>query len=108
MYEIKPRTPFQIAAGDVDWFFNEWEAQHRQCLSHEEEYRPRRPQFENGEASRLARRVEEPEHPQFDNGKATRREHVVEEPDASPMEEPKPEESTEPDPVEAGEGEDKE
>jgi hypothetical protein len=105
-YEVAPRALFRIASEDVDWFFHEWEGQHRACLSHAEEYRPRRPQFDNGEASRVERRNDKPEYPQFDNGEASRDAHVViEEPDASPSEEPEPEESTEPDPVEAGEGE---
>lgn len=84
-YEIEPRVPFQIAAEDVEWFFHEWEAQHRQCLSRVEEYQPRKAQFENGKASRAARRVW-PAPPS-----------VVE---PEPVVEPK--ENTEPDSVEAG------
>ena len=66
-YEIAPRVAFPIASEDVDWFFCEWNWEHRQCLSREEEYQPRRPQFNNG------RQIEDrPDRPQFDNGAASR------------------------------------
>lgn len=63
VYVIAPRVSFQIATEDVDWFFHEWDWQHRQCLVHEKEYRPRQAQFNNGRQieDRLTR-------PPFDNG----------------------------------------
>lgn len=69
-YDVKPREAFRIAAEDVDWFFHEWDWQHRQCLSLKSEYQPRRAQFDNGKASREAGHVHYTEPPQFDNGEA--------------------------------------
>lgn len=122
-YEIAPRASFLVADKDVDWLFHEWNSEHRQCLSRVEEYQPRRVQFENGEASRLAGAAvvtaseSAVERPQFENGEASRLATAVAvvtapEPSVEPelMVEPEPvvepEESTEPDPaVEADESE---
>lgn len=120
VYEIAPRVSFQIVAGDVDWFFHEWNSAYRQCLCRTEEYRPRqpqfnngrqvegrsaRPQFENGEASRTARK-EAPAQPQLNDGGAQLIQQPPEPVASLPVVEPEPEESTEPDPVaETGEGE---
>lgn len=67
-YQVAPRVPFEIADEDVDWFFHEWNWEHRQRLCREEDYQPRRPQFDNGVASQEAK-VEEPERAQFDNNR---------------------------------------
>lgn len=65
-YKIAPRESFQIAAEDVDWFFHEWNWEHRQRLSRAEEYQPRQLQFNNG------RQIEaRPDRPQFENGSAS-------------------------------------
>lgn len=73
VYNVKPREAFKIEAEDVDWFFHEWDWQHRQRLSLKSEYQPRRAQFENGKASREAGHVHYAEPPQFDNGEANER-----------------------------------
>lgn len=101
IYEIKPRASFKIASEDVDWFFYEWNWEHRQRLSREAEYQPRRLQFNNGRQI-----VTRPDRPQFDNGGAPSAyrapEPVMESEPEDPLREllvTKPEESIEPDPI---------
>jgi hypothetical protein len=97
VYEIKPRTPFQVASEDVDWLFRGWEAQHRQCLSLADEYQPRRAQFDNGEANRKARAVVAPE-PVVEPELVLELPAIVEvEPEPEPVVEPEP--NIEPEPV---------
>ncbi len=107
VYEIEPRTPFQVASEDVDWFFHGWEAQHRQRLSLVDEYQPRRAQFDNGEANRKARTVVAPE-PVIEPELVLELPALVEpelETEPEPVVEPEP--SSEPEPVvEADEGDD--
>lgn len=104
VYEIAPRVSFRIAGEDVDWFFRGWEYQHRQCLSRLEEYQPRRPQFDNGRASRTARVLVEPE-PSVEPEPVTDEESVTE-PVVAVEAVVVPEPNIEPEPVvEAGEGE---
>lgn len=66
VYEIVPRVPFEIKNADVDWFFSEWDWEHRQCLSRAIGYHPRKPQFDNGRP--VAEESEQPLGQQFDNG----------------------------------------
>lgn len=40
-YHIEPRTPFEIAPEDVDWFFGSWDWRFRQRLCRVEEYKPK-------------------------------------------------------------------
>lgn len=70
IYVIEPRVAFEIDGEDVDWFFNGWDRQHRQHLSQLEDYRPRKPQFDNGAAQLASAQPESPPKPQFDNGAA--------------------------------------
>lgn len=107
VYEVAPRVSFRVADEDVDWFFHVWEWQHRQCLSRVEEYQPRRAQFDNGAATRLAPKPEAPVLPAV---VATAEPVVDEEPITEPVVAPEPvivpELDIEPEPVvEAGEDE---
>ncbi len=103
VYEITPRTSFQIVSEDVDWFFHEWDAQHRRCLSRVEAYQPRRAQFDNGEASRLATVTESEPSVALE---AAPVDEPVPEPEPTPEPMPEPDEITEPDSaIEADKGE---
>ena len=76
VYEVEPRVPFHIAEEDVDWFFHEWDWEHRQRLSRAQEYQPRQAQFTNGRQMET-RSV----RPQFDNGVA----EATPEPEVDPL-----------------------
>lgn len=67
VYEIVPRVPFEIKNADVDWFFSEWDWEHRQCLSRAIGYHPRKPQFDNGRP--VTEELEQSLGQQFDNGR---------------------------------------
>ena len=87
VYELVPRVPFEIEKEDADWFFSEWDWEHRQCLSRAVDYHPRKAQFDNGVAQ-----LEKDESPalsqQFDNGanQLEKKESPAPEPDSDPLE----------------------